>query len=154
MKISQAKLILSLALSIFLLNACAGNKTANANSFAPTADSKTGVVANDDIGLLAALEQAQVLVNATSLGWHPGETPLAVDHLQRLPSDSLVIDLTYRDTDLLIAARERGLRTLDGLSMLIHQGARAFELWTGQPAPLDVMRQSVQQAAAARERSV
>jgi len=112
------------------------------------------VVAGDDIGLLAALEQARVLVNATSLGWHPGETPLAVDHLQRLPSDSLVIDLTYRDTDLLIAARERGLRTLDGLSMLIHQGARAFELWTGQPAPLDVMRQSVQQAAAARERSM
>ncbi len=49
MKTSQAKLVLSLALSVFLLNACTGNKTANTNSFAPNADSKTEVVAKDDI---------------------------------------------------------------------------------------------------------
>ena len=61
MKISQAKLILSLALSIFLLNACAGNKTANTNSFAPTADSKTGVVANDDIGELGKIIKLPVV---------------------------------------------------------------------------------------------
>lgn len=49
MKISQAKLILSLALSIFLLNACGGNKTTNTNSFAQGVDSKTEIVAKDDI---------------------------------------------------------------------------------------------------------
>ncbi|MDQ3063304.1 MAG: hypothetical protein M3R14_10685 [Acidobacteriota bacterium] len=49
MKISQAKLILSLALSIFLLNACAGNETANTNSLASNVNSKTEVVAKDDI---------------------------------------------------------------------------------------------------------
>jgi hypothetical protein len=49
MKISQAKLILSLVLSIFLLNACAGNKTANTNSSAPNTDSNIEVVAKDDI---------------------------------------------------------------------------------------------------------
>ena len=49
MKISQAKSIVSLALSIFLLNACAGNKTSNTNSFAQGVDSKTEVVAKDDL---------------------------------------------------------------------------------------------------------
>ncbi len=49
MKTSQAKLVLSLALSIFLLNACAGNKTANTNSFAQGVDSNIQVVAKDDI---------------------------------------------------------------------------------------------------------
>ena len=72
-----------------------------------------------------------MLVNATSLGWHPGETPIALHSLDLLPAGAVVADLTYRDTDLLLAAQARGLKTVDGLPMLVHQGARAFELWTG-----------------------
>jgi shikimate dehydrogenase len=85
------------------------------------------------------LPRAGLLVNATSLGWHPGETPIALPRLDLLPAGAVVADLTYRDTDLLLAAQERGLKTTDGLPMLVHQGARAFELWTGSPAPLETM---------------
>jgi shikimate dehydrogenase len=76
--------------------------------------------------------------------------PLAVSLLELLPDDALVADLTYRDTDLLDAARDRGLATLDGLGMLVHQGARAFERFTGQPAPLDVMWSAARAARAPR----
>lgn len=82
---------------------------------------------------------ADILVNATALGWKAGEMPVTAEALARLPDHALVVDLTYRDTPLLIAARERGLATLDGLGMLVHQGAHAFRLFTGQPAPLDIM---------------
>lgn len=86
--------------------------------------------------------QADILVNATALGWHD-EIPVHAEALDRLRQTALMMDLTYRDTPLLRAAADRGLRTLDGLGMLIHQGARAFELWFGQPAPVDVMREAV-----------
>jgi shikimate dehydrogenase len=97
-----------------------------------------------------ALADAGILINATSLGWHHGETPIAPSLLDLLPGSALVADLTYRDTDLLEAAGERGLTTLDGLGMLVHQGARAFERFTGQPAPLDVMWSAARAARAPR----
>jgi shikimate dehydrogenase len=93
----------------------------------------------DDALLRRELPRSQLLVNATSLGWHPGEMPIDARLLELLPAGSLVADLTYRDTDLLIAAARRGLRAVDGLPMLVHQGARAFELWTGYPAPVETM---------------
>jgi shikimate dehydrogenase len=85
------------------------------------------------------LPRAGLLVNATSLGWHPRETPIALPVLDLLPVGAVVADLTYRDTDLLLAAQARGIETTDGLPMLVHQGARAFELWTGVPAPVETM---------------
>jgi shikimate dehydrogenase len=94
------------------------------------------------------LARASLLVNATSLGWHRGETPLPLDLIGLLPSTAVVADLVYRDTDLLLAARERGLGALDGLGMLVHQGARGLELWTGKTAPVDLMM-----AAAVAERA-
>ncbi len=55
-----------------------------------------------------------------------------------------VVDMVYRSglTPLLAAAREHGARTLDGLEILVAQGALSFELWTGRPAPLEVMRRA------------
>ena len=55
-----------------------------------------------------------------------------------------VVDLVYRpgSTALLEAARRHGRRTLDGLEVLVAQGALSFELWTGRPAPLEVMRRA------------
>jgi shikimate dehydrogenase len=96
------------------------------------------------------LADAGILINATSLGWHHGELPIERSLLDRLAESALVVDLTYRDTDLLDAARERGLVTLDGLGMLVHQGARAFERFTGQTAPLDVMWSAARAARAPR----
>lgn len=102
----------------------------------------------DEEFLARELPRADVLVNATSLGWHPGETPIALSCLALLPASALVGDLTYRDTDLLLAAQRRGLKTVDGLPMLVHQGARAFELWTGVPAPVETMLAAARAARA------
>jgi shikimate dehydrogenase len=87
-------------------------------------------VAWDAIGEL--LPDAGLLVNTTSLGMQ-GQPPLAID-LSRLPSQAVVADLVYvpLETALLAAARARGLRTADGLGMLLHQAVRGFELWFGQ----------------------
>lgn len=106
--------------------------------------------AMDDASLRRALPGAGLLVNATSLGWHPGETPLDLSLLGLMPGGAFVADLTYRDTDLLLAARGRGFGTLDGLGMLVHQGARQFSLWTGLDAPLAVMWEAALAARAAR----
>jgi shikimate dehydrogenase len=97
-----------------------------------------------DLG--AAATGAGILVNATSLGWRAGELPVPEAVLDRLPPAAVIADLTYRDTDLLLAARRRGLSALDGLGMLIHQGARAFALWTGRPAPLAAMSAAAEAA--------
>jgi shikimate dehydrogenase len=93
----------------------------------------------DDDALRRELPRAGLLVNATSLGWHAGEMPIAPELLDLLPAGAAVADLTYRDTDLLLAAQAHGLRTADGLPMLVHQGVRAFTLWTGMAPPVEVM---------------
>ncbi len=78
------------------------------------------------------LPRAGLLVNTTSLGMH-GQPALEVD-VGRLPSHAVVADLVYvpLQTPLLSAARARGLKTADGLGMLLHQAVRGFELWFGQ----------------------
>jgi shikimate dehydrogenase len=85
---------------------------------------------------------ASIIINATSLGMHGEVSPLAAEQLARFVSDTLVYDMIYnpRQTYLLRLAQEMGLRTANGLSMLLHQGALAFKLWTKQDAPLAVMR--------------
>jgi shikimate dehydrogenase len=87
-------------------------------------------VAWDAVGEL--LPRAGLLVNATSLGMH-GQGALEID-VGLLPSHAVVADLVYvpLETPLLAAARARGLKTADGLGMLLHQAVRGFELWFGQ----------------------
>ncbi len=87
-----------------------------------------------------ALSRSDLVVNATAAGWRPEDPPLlAPELLQRLPDHALVYDLTYRRTPLLRAAEERGLATIDGLPMLVEQGALAFQFWTGREAPRPIM---------------
>lgn len=86
---------------------------------------------------------AGILVNATSVGWHEDVLPLADDALAALPTDALVADLTYRETALMRTAHDTGRATLDGYGMLLHQGVRAFALWTGIDPPVDVMRRAM-----------
>jgi shikimate dehydrogenase len=87
-------------------------------------------VAWDAIGDL--LPRCGLLVNTTSLGMH-GQPALEVD-TGLLPSHAVVADLVYvpLETPLLVAARTRGLKTADGLGMLLYQAVRGFELWFGQ----------------------
>jgi shikimate dehydrogenase len=78
------------------------------------------------------LPRAGLLVNTTSLGMK-GQPALAIE-LGALPPQAVVADLVYvpLQTPLLAAARARGLKTADGLGMLLHQAVRGFELWFGQ----------------------
>jgi len=78
------------------------------------------------------LPRSGLLVNTTSLGMK-GQPPLELD-VERLPSHTVVADLVYvpLDTPLLAAARAHGLKTVDGLGMLLHQAVRGFELWFGR----------------------
>ncbi len=83
-------------------------------------------------GLDDVLPRAGLLVNTTSLGM-AGQPALSVE-LPLLPSDAVVADLVYvpLETPLLAAAKARGLKTADGLGMLLHQAVRGFELWFGR----------------------
>jgi shikimate dehydrogenase len=80
----------------------------------------------------ALLPRAGLLVNTTSLGMR-GQPALELDVI-RLPPHAIVADLVYvpLETPLLVAARARGLKTADGLGMLLHQAVRGFELWFGR----------------------
>lgn len=95
--------------------------------------------------LAQALGGADLLVNATSVGMapHADACPLPAD-LPLHPSLT-VYDTVYvpRETQLIRRAQEAGAKAVDGLGMLLHQGAVAFELWTGMKPPLDVMRQAL-----------
>lgn len=106
---------------------------------------------DDTLG--AVLRHADLLVNATSVGWDGTTLPLDAALLGELPASAIVYDLTYHDTPLLRAARRHGLATVDGLAMLVHQGAEAFRLWTGREPPLDVMWRAALAARQERERS-
>jgi shikimate dehydrogenase len=86
-----------------------------------------------------------LIVNTTPIGMHPHteEVPMPTEWLH---SGQLISDLIYnpRLTRFLMEAAERGCTVHGGLGMFIHQGAHAFQLWTGLPAPTDVMRQTVE----------
>lgn len=93
--------------------------------------------------LAKALAASSVLINATPVGMDdPLASPLPTELLAHLPPNALVLDMVYAppETALLRAARALGLRTATGLEMLLEQGAAAFQLWTGQPAPIAIMR--------------
>jgi shikimate dehydrogenase len=94
----------------------------------------------DDLGVRAVErgEPSDILVNATSVGLHQ-EDP--TEHLPLGPAE-LVVDLVYgaEPTPLCRWAESRRARVVDGLEMLVRQGARSFTLWTSRPAPLDAMR--------------
>lgn len=85
-----------------------------------------------------------VLANATPVGMHPHEDACPID-TRRLREGQIVFDAVYNplETRLLREAAARGCRTVRGVEMFVRQGARQFELWTGSPAPVDVMRQTV-----------
>ena len=100
------------------------------------------VVAWDDRAVSTLTRSADLLVNATPLG-RRDEMPLRP---AALPKSGAVIDLVYitGGTPLVRKARSLGLPTVDGWEILLGQGAVSFLLWTGQSAPLDAMRETLQ----------
>ena len=96
-----------------------------------------------------AVSSADLLINCTPVGMKhsPSErqSPVAGELIS---PGSLVYDVVYNPskTYLLEEAEKRGARVVGGLSMLVYQGAEAFELWTGQKAPVDIMMKRAKEA--------
>lgn len=93
---------------------------------------------------LAALPgKVDMVINTTSVGMHPQSATCPWPADVPIPPDTIFYDLVYNPLDTLFLQRARvaGIRTIDGLGMLVYQGAFAFKEWTGRPAPVEVMRQ-------------
>jgi shikimate dehydrogenase len=80
------------------------------------------------------VSEADLVVNATSE---------REEILAELGAGQTLVDLPYPETATAVAARDAGARVITGLEVLVAQGAASFELWTGEPAPVDVMRRAV-----------
>jgi shikimate dehydrogenase len=117
--------------------------------------SKTGEIANEikkrfpSVRVTVGLPKADVdlILNATSLGLKTDDVSPLDEKRFSLKQTRAVYDMIYRpaETALLKAAKAAGCQTANGLGMLLHQGAKAFEIWTGKPVPLDVMRRALEQ---------
>ena len=105
-------------------------------------------IASSSEEVASAASSAEVIIDAPPVGMYPHTDVAPVISPQWLRPYQLVCALTYnpRDTVLLEAAREAGARVLDGTGMLVHQGAIAFERWTGQEAPIEIMRLALLEA--------
>ncbi len=91
--------------------------------------------------------EVDLLLNATSLGLKPDDS-LPVDKAKfSLKQARAVYDMIYRpaETSLLQAAQAAGCRTANGLGMLLYQGAKALEIWTGKSAPVEIMRRALRE---------
>lgn len=99
----------------------------------------------EDAALREVLREADMVVNATPVGMHPREDESPVREAAWLRQGQVVFDMVYNppQTRLVRLAQQAGARTVGGLSMLVHQGAASFELWTGSPAPVDAMKRAV-----------
>ena len=103
----------------------------------------TAVEQNKIVGLI---NEVDLLVDATPVGMHPNEDVEAVVSAETMHSDLIVYDVVYnpRQTVLLEAAETVGAEAVSGLGMLLYQGVIAFEIWTGQEAPVEVMRDALE----------
>lgn len=105
---------------------------------------------NSPENLAAAVGGAQLIVNATSVGMKKKDPVLLKS--EWIPAagkqPKLFYDLIYRpaETVFLRQARKKKHRTLNGMTMLVYQGARAFECWTGKKAPEALMRRELERA--------
>jgi shikimate dehydrogenase len=92
--------------------------------------------------LKQAVEISRLIVNSTSLGMDPQSDGSPLTGEIPFRGDQIAVDLVYTplETTFLRRAASAGARTISGLEMFLYQGARSFELWTGQPMPLNKVR--------------
>ncbi len=92
-----------------------------------------------------SFESAGLVVNATSLGMHPKVDDSPLLDRSAVHPDLVLYDTVFNplETRMMGQFRERGAQAFGGLDMLVYQGARSFEIWTGQEPPTDVMKQAV-----------
>lgn len=128
------------------------NRTeSKAKALAEEIEEKTGQEA-DQIPLkkdelVGAINETDILINSTSVGMHPNEdeTLLRADSMH---PDLTVMDIVYNPlrTKLLKEAEKAGADTIEGLGMLVHQGAASLEIWTGKRASIETMKKAARKA--------
>jgi shikimate dehydrogenase len=128
--------------NLIILNRTWDKAKEQANRISHTCQREVQALKLDRKNLAGALNRADILVNATSVGMSPDieETPVTAD-LVKPPV--IVFDIVYNPikTRLLREAEAAGAETISGIDMLVWQGALAFEKWTGLKAPVEVMRE-------------
>ncbi|WNZ47839.1 shikimate dehydrogenase [Leptolyngbya boryana CZ1] len=94
------------------------------------------------------LPHADLIVNTTPIGMSPNfdDSPITDHHAERIQENAIAYDLIYvpNPTRFLKQAQQQGATAIDGLEMLVQQGAAALEIWTQQEVPVEVMRQALQ----------
>lgn len=119
-----------------------------AQQFAVNLTAKTGcnvrIYDNDDqIALKETLSQTYLLINATSVGMTPHIEDSIIKDTSFFHPDLVVADVIYepKETRLLREAKAAGCQTFNGMYMLLHQGAKAFQIWTGKEMPVSVIKE-------------
>jgi shikimate dehydrogenase len=104
--------------------------------------------------LSGLLPSADLLVNTTPIGMYPhvDDSPVSEEFMQRLKVNAIAYDLIYTPspTKFLSLAQNRGATAINGLEMLVQQGAAALEIWLQKPAPIDIMRNSLEIAISSK----
>jgi len=133
--------------SLVILNRTLSRAEELASQIAQYYHRKIAAMTLNEANLKRAFEEADVLVNTTSVGMVPDVDRTPVPG-KLLNSHLAVSDIVYNplETRLLREAKAAGARTIDGLDMLVWQGALAFEKWTGQKAPFEIMKQAALKA--------
>lgn len=98
---------------------------------------------DDHEALRKEMETSFIFTNATGVGMKPLEGQMVIPDTSYLRKDLIVSDVVYipTETALLKVAKEMGCKTMNGLGMMLYQGAAAFELWTGKEMPIDYMKE-------------
>jgi shikimate dehydrogenase len=111
----------------------------------PKADIMSGFLNKE---VLRQMPMPALVINCTSVGLTPNNNEMAWDENLGFSSSQVVYDTIYnpQETRFLRHAKAGGAQAISGLGMLVHQGALSFKIWTGQEAPLDVMKKAVVEA--------
>ncbi len=134
------------AARITLVNRTRARAEALAQKAAKTGSSTIEVLEfGEEARLENAIRESILLIHTTQVGMFPLDGEIAPAPLSAFHPDLLVYDLIYNplETRLLREARERRCQTLSGVKMLVYQGAKAFERWTGIFPPVEVMEKAV-----------
>jgi shikimate dehydrogenase len=112
---------------------------------------KLNIMPYTDQALESAIKGRALIVNATTVGMYPNVLDSPISNKSWLSNQQIVFDVIYRPlkTRLLSEAQEIGAKTIDGLGMFIHQGAAAFQLWTGKEMPIEEIRRVLKEKLSA-----
>ena len=113
---------------------------AEITKFFPDCQCKAYSIDNEEL-MKSNFRDCSVIIQGTSLGLKDDDpAPVNPDFL---PADKCFYDTIYRNTKLIAAAKAKGMKTADGRTMLLHQGAEAFRIWTGLEPNVELMRQTL-----------